>query len=142
MPDIIGHTSNNAQLLADSFAARGYTVVIPDLFFNDAVDLDAYQAGKVELRPTWFEGGYSPRKIPHVPKTIDPVIANTIIKMRNELELKKVGAVGYCFGAKEVVRFLSDSHEEHLDAGYTAHPVVCGGRRAGGGEASAVNCCE
>ena len=33
--------------------------------------------------------------------------------------IKKIGAVGYCFGGKYVVRFLKAGH---IDVGYSAHP--------------------
>lgn len=38
-----------------------------------------------------------------------------------ELISQKIGAVGYCFGAKYVVRFLHPSKGQ-VDAGYVAHP--------------------
>ena len=44
--------------------------------------------------------------------------------MRNK-GVKKLGAVGYCFGAKYVVRFMGDvgqSHSATIDAGFNAHP--------------------
>ena len=41
--------------------------------------------------------------------------------MRTEHNCKKIGAVGYCFGAKYVVRhLLPDSGK--IDVGYCAHP--------------------
>ncbi|KAL1984881.1 hypothetical protein VTN96DRAFT_8636 [Rasamsonia emersonii] len=41
--------------------------------------------------------------------------------MRACLGCEKIGAVGYCFGAKYVVRFLKPA-EKRVDVGYVAHP--------------------
>ena len=38
--DVIGHRFNNVQLIADQFAANGYFVVMPDLFYGDAIPLN------------------------------------------------------------------------------------------------------
>ncbi|KAK6379632.1 hypothetical protein LTS17_005704 [Exophiala oligosperma] len=116
IPDVIGHTSNNAQLLADQFAARGYYVVIPDLFYGDFIEMNNF--ANVDLAK-WKLGHYSDRKLAHDPASIDPIIEACIKKMKMELGIKKLGAVGYCFGAKYVVRFLK---EGSFDAGYGAHP--------------------
>ena len=40
--------------------------------------------------------------------------------MKEELGVKKVGAVGYCFGAKGVVHGLAEGGG--IDVGYVAHP--------------------
>lgn len=120
---MIGHRSTNAQLLADTFAARGYTVVLPDLFFGDWVEMNAF-AG-VDLA-RWKEGAYGARGIAHDPASIDPVVAACVAKMRGPLGLGRVAAVGYCFGAKYVVRFLVGEGKgaggECVDAGFLAHP--------------------
>lgn len=124
IPDVIGHTAINAQLLADSFAAQGYMVVLPDLFFGDFIEMNNF--ANVDLG-RWKEGAYSKQGIAHDPASIDPVVAKCIAKMRSELGLREVGALGYCFGAKYVVRFLVGEGEqkpaaEVLDAGFLAHP--------------------
>lgn len=50
-------------------------------------------------------------------KTTTKASAN--FKVKNE---QKIGGVGYCFGAKYVVRHLNPEQGK-LDAGYTAHPA-------------------
>jgi dienelactone hydrolase len=50
----------------------------------------------------------------------DEIVSSTIKTMRSELGVKKIGAVGYCYGGKYVARFLAPG--KGLDAGFTAHP--------------------
>ena len=90
LTDIFG-IYNNSQLLADEFANNGYLTVIPDLFQGDAITHEAMEAGKVEL-PSWIKN--------HQPQHVDPIVEATIKYVREELGVKKVGAVGYCFGGK------------------------------------------
>lgn len=48
-----------------------------------------------------------------------------IKELHSTYGVKKLGAVGYCFGGKYVARFLGDvgsSNNAMVDAGYTAHP--------------------
>jgi len=99
----------NDQLLADSFAAAGYTVVMPDLFHgdphplnDDSIDLYAWLAK-------------------HPAERVDPVVEATLKRMREEMGFSWIGAVGYCFGAKYVVRWMRQG-EGKIDAGFVAHP--------------------
>jgi dienelactone hydrolase len=94
--------------IADQFAANGYFVVMPDLFYGDAVKLN---------RPPDFNlMGWLQN---HLPVHVDPIIETVLKEMRGPLGCKRIGGVGYCFGGKYVCRFLK---EGGLDAGYTAHP--------------------
>lgn len=96
LTDIFGIFSN-AQLLADEFANNGYLTVIPDLFQGDQIKVSDMESGKADL-PAWLPN--------HQPANVDPVIESTIKYVRETLGVKKVGAVGYCFGGKvRVVRF-------------------------------------
>ena len=106
------HTATAAnpipRSVADQFAANGYFVVMPDLFYGDTVKLN---------RPPDFNlMGWLQN---HLPEHVDPIIETVLKEMRGPLGCKRVGGVGYCFGGKYVCRFLK---EGRLDAGYTAHP--------------------
>jgi dienelactone hydrolase len=82
----------NAKLQADLFAQTlKCTIVMPDLFNGDAIPADAFEKGPVDLKP-WLEK--------HTTETVDPVIERTIKYLREEKQIKKIGAVGYCFGGK------------------------------------------
>ncbi|KIY03553.1 uncharacterized protein Z520_00244 [Fonsecaea multimorphosa CBS 102226] len=118
LTDIIGHRSINSQLMADQFAANGYFVVMPDLFYGDAIELN--KVGELDIAK-WFVGGYSAKGIGHDPTTVDPIIETCLSEMRLKHHCKKIGAVGYCFGAKYVVRYLRPDQAK-IDVGYGAHP--------------------
>ncbi|KAJ5138328.1 uncharacterized protein N7515_003176 [Penicillium bovifimosum] len=108
LPDIFG-IFPNSQILADEFANNGYLTVIPDLFQGDQISVEDMNSGKVDF-PTWL-----PK---HQPENVEPVIDSTIKYLRETLGVKKIGAVGYCFGGKYVCRYLNGK----IDVGYTAHP--------------------
>ncbi|KAH8701694.1 dienelactone hydrolase family protein [Talaromyces proteolyticus] len=101
----------NSQLVADDFARNGYLAVIPDIVDNEPLQFGDYEAGKVDI-PTWLAR--------HGPETVYPNVEATIKHLREELGVKSIGTVGYCFGARFVVRFLKKGQ---VDAGYTAHPT-------------------
>jgi len=109
LSDIFG-IYNNSQLIADDFAANGYLAIIPDLFNGDAVLPETFEAGKYD-RAAWV-----PK---HGPEQTDPVIDRVIKSLRDDLNIKTIGGVGYCFGGRYVGRFLK---EGKLDAGFVAHP--------------------
>ncbi|EED20918.1 dienelactone hydrolase family protein [Talaromyces stipitatus ATCC 10500] len=103
----------NSKLQADLFAqSLKCPVIMPDLFHGDAIPADAFEKGPVDLKP-WLEK--------HSVETVDPVIERTIKYLREEKGVQRIGAVGYCFGGKYVVRFLAD-RSPAVDTGYIAHP--------------------
>ncbi|KIW72947.1 hypothetical protein PV04_01105 [Phialophora macrospora] len=119
LTDVIGHRGINSQLIADQFAANGYFVLMPDLFYGDAIALN--RIADLDI-VKWFGGGYSHRGIGHGPSTVDPVVERSLSEMRTKYKCQKIGAAGYCFGAKYVVRHLH-SGQGDIDAGFVAHPT-------------------
>ncbi|KAH7305479.1 dienelactone hydrolase [Stachybotrys elegans] len=105
---------DNSKLLADQFAAQGYSTLMIDLFNGDALKLN--QAEGLDLQ-TWISHGRD-HKGPHTPKEIDPIVEQALGYMRNELGFERIGSVGYCFGAKYVVRHYSNG----IQAAFLAHP--------------------
>ena len=75
--------------------------------------------------PKWFAQGSSGDN-PHTKEVVDPIVETSIKYLREEKGFKKIGAVGYCFGAKYVVRFLGASSVQGggIDVGYIAHPTL------------------
>lgn len=94
MPDIFG-IAQNSKLMVDGFAAEGYTTLLPDYFNGDQAPVDM-PAGFDVLG--WIKNG-SDGKTPHTAEYIDPVVVEGI-KTLKSMGFKKIGAVGYCFGAK------------------------------------------
>ncbi|KAJ5994254.1 hypothetical protein N7451_009978 [Penicillium sp. IBT 35674x] len=118
LTDILGHQFINIQLIADQFAANGYFVVIPDLFEGDPVPLN--KPGEFDMEK-WRAGEYNSKGIAHSPPNVDPIVDSCLKEMRDTLGCKTIGAVGYCFGAKYVVRFLQPGTK--VDVGFMAHPT-------------------
>ncbi|TFB02617.1 Protein AIM2, partial [Trichoderma ghanense] len=114
IPDVIG-IWQNSKLLADNFAAQGYTVLLPDIFNGDALSLN--RPGDFDFG-AWMTKG-STGDNPHTPEAVDPIILKGIKALR-DLGINKIGAVGYCFGAKYVVRHYKDG----IEVGYVAHPTM------------------
>ncbi|KAH0538470.1 hypothetical protein FGG08_004919 [Glutinoglossum americanum] len=108
LTDVIGYTSTNVQLVADQFAANGYFVVMPDLFHGDPVKLNRDPGYDIMK---WLEG--------HPADIVDPVVEEVLAAMKKDYGVKKIGAVGHCFGAKYAIRFLSAA----VSCAYVAHPA-------------------
>jgi dienelactone hydrolase len=98
----------NSQLIADQFAANGYYTLMVDMYRGDALTLN---------RPAGFD--FMQWRGKHTVKEVDPVV-EAGVKFLKDKGFKKIGAVGYCFGAKYVCRFLDG---RGVDVGYCAHPV-------------------
>jgi dienelactone hydrolase len=55
----------------------------------------------------------------HTFKEVDPIVEKSI-KWLKEQGYERIGSVGYCFGAKYVIRFLKEGGG--IDVGFVAHP--------------------
>ncbi|KZZ91411.1 dienelactone hydrolase [Moelleriella libera RCEF 2490] len=111
-PDVIG-IWQNSKLLADLFAENGYTTVVVDLFNGDPVKLNRPPGFDFEK---WLKHG-SDGNNPHTPPYIDPIIEASI-KYLKSIGTTKLAAVGYCFGAKYVIRHYKNG----IEVGFVAHP--------------------
>lgn len=83
----------NSQLMADQFAENGYHTIIIDVFngdrFPDPPPQDIMK---------WFAEGTDGNN-PHTKEAVDPIVEEGL-KYLKEQGFTKIGAVGYCFGAK------------------------------------------
>ncbi|PVH69075.1 esterase/lipase [Cadophora sp. DSE1049] len=116
--DVLGHSFINSQILADQFAAQGFLVMLPDLFYGDSLPLTPNPGLDIMK---WAAGEYNEKKIPHNPSTVDPIVEKCITELREKYKCQTVAAVGYCFGAKYVIRNLKLSSQK-VDVGFIAHP--------------------
>jgi dienelactone hydrolase len=90
LPDVIG-IWQNSQLMADQFAANGYTTVVLDTFNKDPVKLNRPEGFQLS---DWIANGTGGG--PHTQEYIDPIVEKAI-KYIKDRGFKKIGAVGYCF---------------------------------------------
>jgi dienelactone hydrolase len=95
VPDVIG-IWQNSKLMADQYAANGYLTLIIDVFNGDPLPLN--RPDDLDFS-AWLEKG-SNGDNPHTKETIDPIVVEAIKWLQTEKGVKKLGAVGYCFGAK------------------------------------------
>lgn len=121
LPDVIG-IWQNSQLMADQFAANGYYTIIPDLFNKDPLALN---------RPAdfdfmkWLTQG-SDGKNPHTKEAVDPIVELSLKYLKDQ-GFTKIGALGYCFGAKVRApppRFPSPSRPHKLTPVHSTLPAT------------------
>ncbi|KUL89066.1 hypothetical protein ZTR_06132 [Talaromyces verruculosus] len=110
LTDVLGHKFLNAQLIADQFAANGYFVFMPDLFYGNPVQLNAPEGFDFDK---WLSG--------QTKEIVDSIVEASITELREKYKAKKIAAVGYCFGTKYVVRHLHPPKNK-IDVGFAAHP--------------------
>ncbi|KAH8666827.1 dienelactone hydrolase [Xylariales sp. PMI_506] len=99
--------------MADLYAANGYLTLIIDVFNGDPLSLN--RPDNFDFM-AWLTKG-STGDNPHTPDYVDPIVVEAIKFLKEEKGIKKLGAVGYCFGAKYVAR-----HYPAIDVGFFAHP--------------------
>jgi len=90
---------------------------MPDIFHGDPAPdmllMSAEERAKFDFQ-AWIAK--------HPPSRVETVIETTIKEMRSSMGVKKIGAVGYCFGGRYVMRFLASGRG--VDAGFAAHPSL------------------
>jgi len=114
LPDVIS-IWQNSQLIADQFAANGYYTLIPDLFNKDPVQLNPPEGFQIF---EWLNKGTGGNN-PHTTEFVEPIVQKSLDYLKAQ-GYTKIGAVGYCFGGKYVIRFLKAG--KGINVGYVAHP--------------------
>ncbi|CAH0034693.1 unnamed protein product [Clonostachys rhizophaga] len=112
VPNVFG-IWQTSKLMADAFASKGYPCLILDIFNGDPVPLKMPE--NFDLNG-WIAHG-SDGNNPHTAEQIDPIIIAGINYMKG-LGFSKIGAAGYCFGAKYVVR----NYSHGIQCAFLAHP--------------------
>ena len=105
LTDVLGPTFTNCQLISDAYAKQGYYVVMPDLFNGDPKPLNA------GMSPEWFNR--------HTLEVTQPIVDEVVNYIKSELKPVQLSSIGYCFGARYVVRLLGT---KAIDVGAIAHP--------------------
>ncbi|TLD29690.1 Elongation factor [Venturia nashicola] len=113
IPDAFGLELINNKLLADDLARAGYLVVIPDVFRGNPVPESVLTEGMGSFDIMgWVKT--------HPTDIVDPILDAVIKDLKASHGITRIGAVGYCFGGKYVVRYLAAG--KGVDAGFVAHP--------------------
>lgn len=128
LPDIMG-IWQNSRLLADEFAANGYLTLVLDTFNGDPIPVN--QVEKMDIF-AWVDGG-STGDNPHNEAAVDPIVKDAIKVLKDEYGVNKLGAVGYCFGAKVSSQII------HMSTCLRLITAEEGKRR---GECSLTYCCQ
>ena len=95
IPDVIG-IWQNSKLMADQFAANGYFCMVIDEFNGDALSLN--RPADFDFQ-AWIAQGTDGQN-PHTPEAVTPIIKAAIKSMKEDYGITKLGAAGYCFGAR------------------------------------------
>lgn len=98
--------------LTDSFARAGYISVAPDLFAGKPAPNDINVPG---FNTTQFLAA-------HGPNVTDPIIANAVKYLKEELGVSKVAVTGYCFGGRYAFRELAEG--KGANVAFAAHPSL------------------
>jgi dienelactone hydrolase len=89
---------------------------MPDLFEGDPIPLNRPEGFDIMA---WMQKG-GPEGKGHMKDRVDPIVERVIKELRSVYGVKRLGSVGYCFGAKYVARFLAAG--KGIDVGAMAHP--------------------
>jgi carboxymethylenebutenolidase len=104
LQEIFGVNANMRQT-AEAFAALGYDVIAPDLFWR--------QAARVKLNPSSpadRERGMALMKGLDLERAVDDALAAAAHLRRSDRSSGRTGAVGYCLGGK--LAYLLSAHKE------------------------------
>ncbi|KAJ0744870.1 putative dienelactone hydrolase, alpha/Beta hydrolase [Helianthus annuus] len=90
--DVFGYEAPKLRQLADKVAAAGYYVVVPDFFHGDPLT-------SITKIGDWLKN--------HAPEQAVE-FAKPVIQALKEKGITKIGAAGFCWGAKVVVELAKD----------------------------------
>ncbi|KAL8153663.1 hypothetical protein V2J09_011423 [Rumex salicifolius] len=104
--DIFGYEAPNLRKLADKAAAAGFFVVVPDFFHGDPYSPDnAERPLPVWIKDHGADKGFEETK--------------PVIEALKQKGVSKIGAAGFCWGAKVVVKLAST---DYIHAAVLLHP--------------------
>ncbi|KAF5024573.1 hypothetical protein F66182_3336 [Fusarium sp. NRRL 66182] len=112
LPDIFG-IWQNSKLMADAFAAQGYLCLVLDTFSKDSAPVELPKDFDIM---GWLAKG-SDGHNPHTAEAIDPIVVSGI-KYLQSCGVTQIAAVGYCLGAKHLIRH----YKSGIQVGFIAHP--------------------
>ncbi|KAF3933530.1 hypothetical protein ABW20_dc0108969 [Dactylellina cionopaga] len=101
----------NAKVIADHLARKGYFVCMPDLTDNDHL-----QSLEMDQLIQWLGR--------HEDAVVDHRIEAALNYMHSVEKINRFGAVGYCFGGRHLLRYMKgkEPRDIKIDVGFIAHP--------------------
>jgi len=134
--DIFGWEFKNVRLLADSYAKAGFYCYIPDVHQGDSLPVEFLQSVEPPLKTreqlTLLEKTKAtanvgttlpPWLLKHREAVVKPLIDSFINTIRAIPGTSKVGAIGFCWGARYAV-LAAHEGSGSVDAAYACHPSL------------------
>ena len=107
----------NNLLIADTYAKAGFQCYIPDYLNGDPVPQDMKtnpEVAKSFSMPSWRER--------HTSLQTRPALDALIQYLKQEKGVKKIYAIGYCFGARYVMDLILEGGDNMISKAAFAHP--------------------
>jgi len=113
--DIFGSNGGRTRQVCDELAEAGFLVLLPDFFRGPGWDpKDMPPKGGFDSIRTWIE------KVGNWDTIVKPDVYDKILPyIKSKPNSKKIGAVGFCWGGKQVLRTCNSS--DQLSAGIGVH---------------------
>ncbi|RMZ77712.1 hypothetical protein DV738_g4239, partial [Chaetothyriales sp. CBS 135597] len=119
--DLFGWQFVNNRLLADTYAAAGYRVYVPDFMAGRAAKPWLLETVQTILTPAKTWGGAVVSKPPAVFWAL--VGAGSALWFNwPSASFPRIGVAGFCWGGKHTVTLTHKETSHLIDAAFTAHP--------------------